>query len=125
MYESAPDGFLVAVCAHGYELKVAREAVDLLCTRIESFFWEGHAKSWFRAYRVWVVDIERTDAPQIRASRGASPLVPSAGARTDPLPRLRPCRSLAGPPPRIDASTFDDGRLEPHARLGLGSRASL
>ncbi|KPV72400.1 uncharacterized protein RHOBADRAFT_55868 [Rhodotorula graminis WP1] len=71
----------------GYELKVAHEAVDLVCTRLESFLWEGHAKRHFRPYRVWVVDIEHTDAPHIRASRGllqghhlvVTPQVPTMG----------------------------------------------
>ncbi|GAA5838696.1 hypothetical protein JCM9279_003831 [Rhodotorula babjevae] len=66
----AHDNVVEYLCAHGYELKVAREAVDLLCTRVEAFLWEGHAEGRFRAYRVWTVDIQHADAPHIRLLQG-------------------------------------------------------
>ncbi|GAA5889224.1 hypothetical protein JCM8208_007807 [Rhodotorula glutinis] len=127
----AHDNIVEYLCAHGYGLKVAREAVDLLCTRLEAFLWEGHAKSLFRPYRVWVVDMQHADAPHIRASRGLlqghhlvlTPQVPTMGGasymrglgsgrqlRFDAtgIPQLAPDGKLAGTSTRARSLESDN-----------------
>lgn len=72
------------MCDRGFVLATAREACDLLCNRIESFFWESWTLRRFNAHRVWVVSIVHADAPDIRPSRGAplTALVPEAPTPT-------------------------------------------
>ncbi|BGP41777.1 hypothetical protein JCM10449v2_005768 [Rhodotorula kratochvilovae] len=55
---------------HGYADKAAHLVLDLLCTRIEAWFWESFHLYYFNGYRVWVVSIESGDAPFARPSLG-------------------------------------------------------